>query len=69
MGKRRLKDRVREAGEAFDAVRDAAVEEQLDAARPDDELFFVDTEARYVCVVRCWMGWMDWIGLDGGTYA
>lgn len=47
MGKRRLKDRVREAGEAFEKARDAAVEEQLEAARPDDELFFVDTEARY----------------------
>lgn len=46
MGKRRLKDRVREAGEAFEQARDAAVEAQLEASRPDEELFFVDTEAR-----------------------
>ena len=55
MGKRRLKDRVKEAGEAFEAARAEAVEAHLDAARPDDELFFVDTEARcvFVCVFVC----------------
>lgn len=61
MGKRRLKDRVREAGEAFEQARDSAVDAQLEAARPDEDLFFVDTEARcmgvgvwWVCV---WVGW------------
>lgn len=48
MVKRRLKDRVKEAGEAFETARLVAVEESLEAARPDDELFFVDTEARCV---------------------
>lgn len=48
MGKRRLKARVREAGEAFEQARDSAVDSQLEAARPDEELFFVDTEARWV---------------------
>ena len=46
--------RAREAGEAFEVERDRAVEESLDAAKPDAELFFVDTEARYVCYV--WFG-------------
>lgn len=58
MGKRRLKDRVKEAGEAFEEARASAVEEQLEAARPDDELFFVDTEAR--CALR-----VDGMGLRG----
>jgi hypothetical protein len=68
MGKRRLKERVREAGEAFEAARDAAVEEQLEAARPDEELFFVDTEARCVRVrSRRWCRWMCGSGGQTGV--
>lgn len=45
---KRVQKRTREAGEEFEVERDRAVEESLEAAKPDNELFFVDTEARYV---------------------
>ena len=39
------KRRLKEVGQEFDASRDLSVEESLDAARPDADLFFVDTDA------------------------